>query len=775
AKAAKAASAFASAFAADAAYAEDTAYAATAAAYAEDDAIIQSTLQDLTALKSFSTLEFLEQPLWPTAIPEPWQHLLTDFKADALSLNAGFEVWLDWYDSRLRGEQLDLALLAQWNAVPKEVEAQGVAQVNSYLKGLRDKTLQLPLNRVRTIFIGYGEAGKTSLIRALHGEEVQADEPMTPGIDIRDWQVPNTDIHAHFWDFGGQVMFHATHKFFLRSSCVYVIVINARSEPEENSGQVEYWLDHVKTFGGAAPVLIVQNKADVALVHLEQQSLMHKYGDMIKGFYPVSCTHAKTTHQPQFAAFTDALSRELSAAVQTGQVMFTPAQGKVLDALRNNASADAFLSKQAFHELCEQHSVSDEGVLNRAWLADIFDKLGVMLHFEELAMYHDTYMLNPRWLTHGVYTLMNAKRPRLSNQAMVDILARAKVQDEHQHLLSYPATQCAFIRDAMLRFKLCYPLPTGEVLIPSLLDKALPEADLNDDGLQFEFAFNGFLPRNIIGEFMVSRFEEIENNLQSQRGAMFKSKTCDAHARVTADYHRRLLLMQLWGPDAKDYLTILHDTMTTVFGDLALDKTEKLYLPRAACVQQERLRNTSTPDKIPYLQFLALARAQEHFCYAESGVRYDLKRVLGLVMTSAELAKQQINQHFYGEVNMSNQQVSVGAGAHAHVGDGAFNVDSTINDSFKHLANAPDNERNQLLKELLHAVQALNAKVPEPQLAGLQEEANTLIVETQRETPRPKYCQLSLAGIKEAATTLGDIAAPVLAIAEKLSAFLPLV
>ena len=89
----------------------------------------------------------------------------------------------------------------------------------------------------------------TSLIKALHGEPViEGKEKMTPGIDIREWPVGDTGITAHFWDFGGQVMAHSTHQFFLRERCLYVLVIDARTEINANE-QAEYWLQHVKAFG----------------------------------------------------------------------------------------------------------------------------------------------------------------------------------------------------------------------------------------------------------------------------------------------------------------------------------------------------------------------------------------------------------------------------------------------------------------------------------------------------------------------------------------------
>ena len=76
----------------------------------------------------------------------------------------------------------------------------------------------------------------------------------------------------HFWDFGGQVMAHATHQFFLRSKCLYVIVLAGRAEINSNE-EAEYWLEHVRAFGDSAPVLLVGNKADVMPVHLDLRTL----------------------------------------------------------------------------------------------------------------------------------------------------------------------------------------------------------------------------------------------------------------------------------------------------------------------------------------------------------------------------------------------------------------------------------------------------------------------------------------------------------------------
>ncbi|MDD1611492.1 MAG: hypothetical protein LUO95_13190, partial [Methylococcaceae bacterium] len=463
----------------------------------------------------------------------------------------------------------------------------------------------------------------------------------------------------------------------------------------------------------------------------------------------------------------------------------------VLDELQKNSLENAFLTEDKFNEICDKYGVSNEGELNRDWLVDIFDKLGVMLHFEELKTFNNAYMLNPRWLTHGVYTLMNTKKERLTDSDMVRILKNTKVKDEFQHLLSYPADKCLFISKAMQRFKLCYPLRNGALLIPALLSNELPSyppefqqesKDLGslenlqrlNDILRFEFAFSGFLPRNLIGEFMVSRYEEIKDNCQSQRGAVFASKSCQALALVEADYHRRLIIMQVCGRDAKEYLAILYDAMLTVFGELNLDYREWVNLPMSACLDKEPFGINRKVEKAPYQQLLANARKGKSDYVSESGLEYDLGKVLGFILSKEKQAKiinvintetAILNQE--SEVDMSEgktetttRQIKAKVYVEGDVKDGGQVAGRNI------VNNTGNNDEiNALLKQLLTEIEALNGKIPEQALADMTEGAEKLISESKRETPRKKWYEASLEGILEAAKAVGEAAEPVLKIA----------
>ncbi len=752
----------------------------------DDHFIIKEIEHDLSQLSNFSAIGLLSQPLWFSPISEEWRQRQIQFEKAVKSIDTGFDVWLSWYKERLQGKPIDVELLLQWNNIPEELKAQGVAKVNAYLKNIIQKKATHPLNQVRAIFIGHGEAGKTSLIRALYDEEViKGLEPKTQGIEIRDWEVKGTDIQAHFWDFGGQVVFHSTHKFFLRSSCVYIIVINARSGIN-NSEQAEYWLDHVKVFGGSAPVLLVGNKADEAQIDLQMQTLKQKYPN-IKGFYPLSCTEAKTSYKSQFDFFKQEFVKQLQS-VGIHQMRFTVAHAKVLDELQRFSPEHAFLSENDFNQICDKHDISVDGELNRNWLVDIFDKLGVMLHFEELKTFHNAYMLNPRWLTHGVYTLMDAKQARLNDSDIVRILKATEVEDENQQLLTFPAEKCQFIIKVMQRFKLCYPLPNeaNTLMIPALLPDELPNVNMEkpngflaqDETLCFEFSFSGFLPRNLIGEFMVSRYEEIKDNLQSQRGAIFVCKSLQAEALVEADYHRRLLVMHVYGRDAKEYLTILYDSMLMVFGELNLVYREWVNLPWSACLDKAGFGLNNEVEKAPYQQLLAFARNKEPKYISESGFKYDLNKVLGVILSKKGQEKEGITNVFYGggqvlsqenKVNMSNETTkTITSGVYV---EGDVNKSNLAGDNIN-IKIEKNAQVEPLIEQLLSEIKTLNGKIPAQDFADMTEGVEKLISEGNRELPREKWYEASLEGIKDAALTVGEIAKPVLEIAEKLSPLL---
>lgn len=93
--------------------------------------------------------------------------------------------------------------------------------------------------------------------------------------------------------------------------------------------------------------------------------------------------------------------------------------------------------------------------------------------------------------------------------------------------------------------------------------------------------------------------------------------------------------------------------------------------------------------------------------------------------------------------------------------------DITINKS------KANDETKVLLTQLLDEIKTLNEKVPDSQkVADIAEETNNIINESQRDEPRERKYINSLEEIKTLATTLGDVAKPVLGIVKMLAPLL---
>ncbi len=708
--AAYAANAANAAYAYYAANAADAAYAA--AADAADAAAILNDLKKLTNHpNTLSADTWLETPLWPEKIPTAWHINYQHFQQAVRDLDADFEIWLDWYQERVEGKPFDLTRETQWAQLPPEVWEQGAKAVNAYLASLTATTR--PLNRVRAIFIGDGAAGKTSLIRRLHGETVvEGKEAMTPGIDIRPWSVPDSVITAHFWDFGGQVMSHAMHQFFLRARCLYILLLDAGSEREQReqataNDRAEYWLEHIKVFGNSAPVLLVGNKYDEAPVHLEMNTLTEKYPNIID-FFPVCCL-SKAGYEAQFTVFHKALVQQL-IAVDTHQVKFTHHQFELLEALQKQSQQEALLDHGAFDALYQQYCATDETGFTKTDFLGLLDNLGVIVHFPDLT-WEEAYVLNPRWLTYGVYTLLYAEQTTrqnglLAESDVVTILQEQSVSDELGHHLEYPAGKCRFIVDAMEKFGLCYRVQnlgncSSKWVIPDKLPKDQPEfsgylPDAETDCIQVVFDFDSLLPRSMIANLIVQNHRDIRcaqtgQQLVWQRGVMLDSRTLRAQTRLQVDYYARQLSLQVWGEQRRDYLAVLRAQVNQFKVNIkGLVVAEYVILPeRAWCGRDNTLRVKKTAARVPYARLEREFIAGQRFIYSDDGEQYDLKEVMGFIMNK-EQQKAAMNVTVHGNV-----------GAIGGTGDGQqFSGHVTTHSVDRQVLQAYQEHLDQLMKDI---------------------------------------------------------------------------
>ena len=466
-----------------------------------------------------------------------------------------------------------------------EISSKSKAAFETYRTKLKEGH-SLPLLEVKLLVVGQGAVGKTSLVQRILHSMFNPNQIKTEGISINQWQVdgsresevgnleksesqisnPDIRIKLNIWDFGGQEIMHATHQFFLTKRSLYVLVLDARLTQEEN--RVEYWLKIIQSFGGESPVLIVGNKTDQHPLDIDRKGLHKKYPNIVG----ILETSAAT------GAGIQALKAEIAKQVATlpyvrdllPETWFT-----VKSKLEELAKNKNFFTQDEYLELCNASDVSDE--TSQHTLIGFLHDLGVVLHFQDDPRLEALGILNPQWVTNGVYKILNSHE-LFQNQGMLTLSLLNKILN----LPEYPSNKRLFIVDMMKKFELCYDIePDKSFLIPDLLPKDEIYTGYWDNTLAFQYHYN-VLPSSIISRFIVRMNAFIYKNTIWRSGVVLKRG--DNTALVKADTEDRKIYIWVSGKEdtRRDLLAIIRGEFDAIHRTIAkIEVTEKVPLPDA--------------------------------------------------------------------------------------------------------------------------------------------------------------------------------------------------
>ncbi len=435
-----------------------------------------------------------------------------------------------------------------------------------------------PLNQIKLLFVGQGSVGKTSLVQQILHGTFDENQTKTDGISINPWTIDDgqqtissivnrqSSIKLNIWDFGGQEIMHATHQFFLTKRSLYLLVLDARLTQEEN--RVEYWLKIIQSFSDESPVLIVGNKTDQHPLDIDRTGLRKKYPNIV-GILETS-------------AATGAGIEELKAAI-TEQVNNLPHVRDLLPEtwfivktkLEELGRQSNFITHDKYLELCAENEVTDE--TSQRTLIGFLHDLGVVLHFQDDPRLEALGILNPQWVTNGVYKILNSHE-LFQNKG---VLALAML-NSILNIDGYPRDKRLFIVDMMKKFELCYDIELDKTfLVPDLLPKDEP-AEMKFNGVPaFEYAYP-VLPSSVITRFIVRMNQKIENHFVWRTGVVLKIG--ENKALVKADIEDRKITIAIDGVEhtRRDALSAIRYQLDEIHGSIkGLDTQKRVPIPEA--------------------------------------------------------------------------------------------------------------------------------------------------------------------------------------------------
>jgi internalin A len=442
------------------------------------------------------------------------------------------------------------------------------SEILSYYSATR--AASRPLNEAKLIFVGQGGVGKTSLVKSLVTASFDQNEPNTEGIQISDWSclLSSGRTTVHIWDFGGQEMMHSTHRFFLTDRSLYVLVLNRRQGGSDE--QADYWLRLVRTFAGErAPVIIVLNRQVREPFDVDRCAWTEKYPDNITVFVSTDCQdHASIAHLKH--CIIEQLEKVESIKAKFPEKWFL---------IKNELSRmnDDYLTLERYRALCAAYGEPASG--SQSSLAGFLHDLGIALNYKNDPRLR-LYVLNPKWVTDGIYTLLHAFA---RNNGLFTFTEAVAALDDH----GYSPEATMFIVALMERFELGFSFgePPSKVLIPQLLSEQQPEATRGFDpgsclnyGYKYSIVPEGLLPRFIVRTHHLSGPE-----LRWKHGVILVHEPSGCRALVRslpADHEVRI---HINGPEAerRDLLAIVRYNFDVIHRDYGSLPDDLLYAPGA--------------------------------------------------------------------------------------------------------------------------------------------------------------------------------------------------
>ncbi|MEM9090126.1 MAG: COR domain-containing protein, partial [Cyanobacteria bacterium P01_F01_bin.53] len=429
------------------------------------------------------------------------------------------------------------------------------------------------LNEAKLLLIGQGSVGKTSLIKRLIHGTYDPNESQTDGLNVTDWsiEVNTKPVRLHVWDFGGQEIYHATHQFFLTKRSLYILTCNCRTSEDEN--RIEYWLKLIQSFGGNSPVIIVGNKSDEQPLDINRKALKDKYPN-IKAILETSCANGKGIEELRTA-----ITKEVALLDDVYNLL--PLTWFQVKEQLEKMNED-FITYNRYTGLCYEQQVTQEQ--SQEQLIDLLHNLGLVLNFREHPILKDTNVLNPDWVTTGIYAILSDDTLKTKTKGILTTADLDRILEADR----YPAKRYPYLTELMKEFQLGFHIDgctPEKFLIPGLLPKDEPDnTDLEDDTLEFQYHYR-ILPESILSRFIVLSHDDIHEHTYWRSGVMVHHTEGDEIyniARIKADPEDKKIFIAISGKEAtrRTFLTLLRKTFTKIHTSFAnLEVTEWVPVP----------------------------------------------------------------------------------------------------------------------------------------------------------------------------------------------------
>ena len=375
----------------------------------------------------------------------------------------------------------------------------------------------------KVVFLGDGEAGKTSLIDKILYDTFNKDRRSTSGVRILMWNtdVMGENIRLRMLDFGGQEIMHSMHRCFLTSHTLYVVVCESRDDAGIDAVAAR-WLETVRSFAPGCPVLLVLSKVDLNNnVSVNERQLKSINQDLRLPALRISSAIDRN-NKYGVSKLISAIKEEVPDCINN----FGANEDMLSVKSELESMKEDYITADEYREICVENNITDPKLQRN--MLDWFRDLGVAYFYESVEFnpqLDSIRVLNPAWLTNGIYRLI-LRTPEsgfLSHSSIKQVLSKQHEGDVMPDKI-YGPDETEFILYVMRAFEISHNMGNGNEMIPMKMAKTPPRSYDNfskRDSLHLRWEAT-YLPNNLVHRLMIRKYPELDPSCIWKTGARFK-------------------------------------------------------------------------------------------------------------------------------------------------------------------------------------------------------------------------------------------------------------
>lgn len=227
-----------------------------------------------------------------------------------------------------------------------------------------------------------------------------------------------------------------------------------------------------------------------------------------------------------------------------------------------------------YQSICQNEKINEQ--LKQSTLMELLHQLGIVLNFRDDFGLKSVPVLNPEWVTNGVYKILNDNLLMTQFRGILTLQELKRILDDSK----YPDDKPEFIIKMMEKFELCFLLDNRDkYLIPDLLPKEEPATGEWENVLAFEYHYN-ILPSSIISRFIVRMHHQADKKTWWRSGIVLKSD--NNRALVKSDQEDRNIFIFISGNSStrRELLAIIRSEFDSIHQTIkGLEAKEKVPIP----------------------------------------------------------------------------------------------------------------------------------------------------------------------------------------------------